>query len=205
MKGNRILLIATFIFVVAVVLFAFNGDAFGQTLSQSGNEYGSFEVYPSDPLWIGLGTDIGQHFKVDLWTNSGCEVAFTVGPKIGPFNIGAGLSFGVPKDKTDLLYLNADIAFGFNLRGFHWQSYDLFQKGQNSNEDFILLRQMISHKDYHFGIIGHNIQKGAETFKLFWGPYYDFGEIVVCKHNKFAITTNLNNTDNLWVTWIGEF
>ena len=155
-------------------------------------QYAGIEMYPKGDIFLYAGKDIvPDRIKVDLWATPNSEIAFSVGPKVGPFAFGLGLSMGVPKDKVDLTYINADLGFGFDLGAVHWQSYNLYQAGQNV-DDFILARQWLSYNDSPLGIVGHNIKCGADDWQLNWGIYYDFGEISLLSESKFGITADLN-------------
>lgn len=167
-------------------------------------QYAGIEVYPKGDIFIYAGKDLNQHFKIDLWSTPGTEVAFSIGPKLGLFNLGFGASAGQVDDEVDLTYINTDLGFGLNFGPVHWQSYNLYQLGQNDVDDFILARQWLNYKDAPLGIVGHNIKCGDDDWQLNWGFYYDFGPIGVLTHNKLCLTKNLNG-DGLWGTWVFEF
>lgn len=169
-----------------------------------GPGYSGIEIYPAGDQFLYSGKDINDHWKVDLWATTDFEVAFSVGPKVGPFNLGAGLSIGNP-DGVDFMYLNLDVGFGFDIGKIHWQSYNLFQFDQADVGNFILLRQWFSFGQTGFGLIGHNIKIADDPFKFHWGPYYDFGPIANSATNKFCVAVDLANNNSIWAAWVVEF
>jgi hypothetical protein len=170
--------------------------------SVSQAQYAGIELYPDATMFAYAGNNLTDNLKVDLWANSGAEVATTVGPVLGPFALGVGFSMGVPEDEVDLIFYNADLAFVFDIGPVHWQSYNLYQLGQNDVDDFILARQWLN-LGGPFGVVGHNTRNGDEDWRLNWGLYYDFGAIGMTSANKFGVTKNLNG-DGMWAVWVLE-
>jgi len=182
-------------------------------------QYGAIEFYPDAPVFAAVGTDITDNIKIDAWINSGKEVSFAVGPKVGIFNIGFGLSMVQITDETfddateqtltesrqDLGFINFDLAFGLDLGDYRWQSYNLYQVGQNDVDDFVLLRQEITTENSDWGLFGHNIKCGDDSFQLFWGPSYNIGAVGPFPTNKLTVTVDLTDTGSLWSAYVIQF
>lgn len=174
----------------------------GAALAQ---DYAFVELYPNGAPFIGAGKS-NQVWKIDAWCTAGSEIAATVGPVIGPFAIGFGGSFGDINGQTEVTYLNADLGFGFNFAGFHWQSYSWAQIGQKGLDDFLLSRNffhLITNDNY--GVVSHNTKTGGNAWHLFLGPYYNIGQMKVFSSNRLCLTVDLKNQDNVWVAWIINF
>lgn len=182
-------------------------------------QYGAIEFYPDSPVFAAVGTDINDNLKIDAWINSGKEVSFTVGPKIGRFNLGFGLglveitteTFDNATEQTtvdsqqDLGFINFDVAFSYEFGDFKWASYNLYQVGQNDVDNFVLLRQEVTTENSDFGLFGHNIKCGDNDFQLFWGPSYDIGSIGPFPVNKLTLTVNLADTGSYWGAYVIQF
>jgi len=162
-------------------------------------EYAGLEFYGNaGDLFIYAGKDLSEYVKIDAWGTNAWEIAFTVGPKIGPVNIGIGTSFGNVNGVNKLKYINADLGFYWEIGSVNWSSYNLFQQPLEKMNQFILLRQFVSMDDCPVGLIGHNVKIGADKWKLFWGPYWNFGKITAFKSVKFGLAVDLNNTKAFW-------
>lgn len=191
------------ILVILVVIMAAN-------LCWAG-DYAGFELYPtSSTIFFFAGKDLTNHFKADLWAAPGYEIGLTIGPKIGPFNLGLGTSMGEAEGLKSLkslkiIYLNADLGFGFDFGNFHWQSYNLYQKGLNDMDNFILSRHWLSLNNFPFGLIGHNIRIGNEKPQLFWGYYCQLGKMSIFASNKICFAIDLWKTNSFWSAWVVDF
>ncbi|MBT6691770.1 hypothetical protein HOB10_05590 [Candidatus Parcubacteria bacterium] len=184
-------------------------------------QYGCLEFYPNAPVFAAAGTDITDNVKIDAWINSGLEVSFTVGPKVGRFNLGVGLSMVeittetsvlngeieeiLTESQQDLGYVNFDLGFGYDFGAIHWQSYNLYQVGQNGVDNFILLRQEVTLHESDWGLFGHNIKCGDDDFQLFWGPSYNIGAVGPFPTNKLTVTVDLTDTGSLWSAYVIQF
>lgn len=184
------------ILVILVVIMAANP-------CWAGN-YAGLELYPtSSTIFFFAGKDLTNHFKADLWAVPGYEIGLTIGPKIGPFNLGLGASMG-EAEGLKIIYLNTDLGFGFDFGNFHWQSYNLYQKGL-SIDDFVLSRQWLSWKNFPLGLVGHNVRIGSETPQLFWGPYCQFGKMSIFASSKIGFAIDLRKAGSFWSAWVVDF
>jgi len=141
--------------------------------------------------------------KVTIWSTPGAEVGCSIGPKISIFDFGLGASVGQINDQVDLSYVNTDVGFGLAIGTVHWQSFNLYQFGQNDLDDFVLARQWIDFGG-PMGIVGHNTKSGDDDWKLNWGVYYDFGKIGPLAHSKVGLAKNVNG-DGAWAVWTLDF
>lgn len=166
--------------------------------AKADEDYVLVEIYPDATELINLGRS-SYGVKFDLWTFPGNEIGFTGGPIIGPFAIG----FGASAVSRDGKYLNADVFFVWKLplTNVSGTSYNLFQRGYKV-DDFILSKNWISFGDFPLGIVGHNTKTGGETWQLYWGPFYKFGDLAMLKNLKIAVGHDLKKFDRRWVALV---
>ncbi|MFA5070213.1 MAG: hypothetical protein WC528_02940 [Patescibacteria group bacterium] len=170
--------------------------------------YASVEFYPTGNLFGCAGRDslFIPRLGCNIWTTPGTEVAFSVGPKIGPFQFGSGLSFGdIGGDKIGVMYVNFDASFGLDFGPIHWQSYDLMQFGQHGAPNFLLLREWITCGTFPVGLIGHLTKNGDEALNPRVGPFVELGKVGPFSSARLCAAFKLGDTNERWFALICSF
>jgi hypothetical protein len=205
-KGLTITRLLTIVFALFFVTIGIIGVSVS-TAEASPYSYLNLEVYPDGNTFFCGGRSLGNHVKVDVWATPGSEVAFSLGPRLGRFNVGFGASVGMVDGQRDLMYANVDLGFGLDFGRVHVQSYNLHQIGQSNTPNFTLARACFSFGKSPLGIIGHNTKCGNNPWNVFWGPSYDFGRLGPIGSNKLCATVNLNDgaKEDFWFAWLLSF
>jgi len=167
-------------------------------------QFAGAEWYPDSDPYVYARQDIGN-FSAYVWSLSSAEVGVTIGPKLGAFVTGIGVSAGVPKDKVDVLFYNVDLNFALKFGAVGWQSYSIYQLAAHDDVvNFWISRHLFSFGKFPVGVIGHNAQSGNDNVLTFWGPCYQFGETGPLSMNTVGIRPNLSGKET-YVVWIIEF
>ena len=173
------------------------------SISQA-QQFAGAEWYPDSDPYVYARQDIGN-FSAYVWSLSSAEVGVTIGPKLGAFTPGIGISAGVPEDKVDVLFYNVDLNFALKFGSINWLSYSVYQlAAQDDVDDFWISRHLFSFGKFPVGVMGHNVQTGNDSVLTFWGPCYQFGKTGPLSVNIVGICPNLSGRE-MYVVWITEF
>lgn len=182
--------------IIIAILFGFSTDAKAQG-------YAGIEMYADCDWFAYMGKDLNPSMKIDVFVNSGSELACTVGPKLGIFNLGFGASLGKINDEIKVSYLDADLACNTKLLNTDLSVYTLYRLSRDQHaENKLISRWWLTPTSWKIGLIGDNCWLGGSDPVLLWGPYINLGKINGGNTNhKLAVTF----TDGLWGVWVMEF
>lgn len=198
MKGKVLLIIAA---VLAVATFV------AAVPSYAGEGYVGVEFYPDGNPYIYGGKNPVSWIKVTAWAIPPSEVGLTLGPKIGPFELGFGYSAGLDTTgKVQPIFTNYNLAFCLNLKEkLFLQSYNIFQHGNKGIDDFTLSNQWIWVNGFPLGVMGHNIKVGSKDTQYFWGPLYKFGSLGPFSSFSACAAADVQQGGSYWAILTLEF
>ncbi|MDP2812525.1 MAG: hypothetical protein Q8O32_02430 [bacterium] len=118
---------------------------------------------------------------------------------------GAGPGFAMVNDHEAWAYLNFELDSKIQLGPLIWSGYQLGQwSRQDKLRDSALLREQLFYQGFPLGIVGNNQFSNSQKPHWFWGLIYSFGQTGPFGTNKFLLTANMANIDEVWAAWIIE-